>query len=101
MIFIRRSPLAHITQKSCYCYDILRFLLKKHMKWCPLNYFYSNTKQDHSEKTDSQLPKFHTLAITIYHYCNLDMAVIKVKSVENILEEAKNEINVSYVNSGI
>ena len=37
-----------------------------------------------------QAPKFCTLGITIYHYRNLDLAVMIAKSVRNILEATKN-----------
>ena len=37
-----------------------------------------------------QAPKFHTLAITIYHYRNLDLVVATAKIVQNILETTKN-----------
>ena len=37
-----------------------------------------------------QAPKFRTLAITIYRYCNLDLAVTIAKIVQNVLETTKN-----------
>ena len=44
----------------------------------------------------NEAPKFskiyHTLAITIYHYCNLDLVVTIVKIIQNIFENAKNKI---------
>ena len=46
----------------------------------------------------NEAPKFskiyHTLAITIYHYCNLDLVVTIVKIIQNILENAKNKNNI-------
>ena len=41
-----------------------------------------------------QLSKFCTLAITIYHYPNLDLMVAIAKTVLNLLQIAKNENNI-------
>ena len=41
-----------------------------------------------------QAPKFRTLMVTIYHYCNLDLAVIITKTAQNVFKAAKNENNI-------
>ena len=41
-----------------------------------------------------QALKFCTLAITIYHYRNLDLTITITKIVQDVLETAKNENNV-------
>ena len=40
-----------------------------------------------------QVPKFHTLAITIYRYRSFDLTVTIAKIIQNFIETAKNKNN--------
>ena len=59
-----------------------------------ISYLYQNTYVYINYIRHIQLSKFCTLAITIYHYPNLDLMVAIAKTVLNLLQIAKNENNI-------